>query len=453
MEAKVRTAYIHHVQQVQVRAGLMVVLLGLAMVLAVMNTTMFNLALPAVSIQFGLSASSTSWIVTGYSIVFAIASITFSRLSDLVPIRRLVIIGLSSLSVASIVGFFSNSFMLLLLARLVQAAGAGAMPALSLVLVSRYVPEGRRGWATALIMSAVSLAFGLGPVVGGAIVEFLGWQYLFIVTAVTMVLVPMLAVIIPKEQPNKGSFDAWGALSIGSGSTGLLLAITNHSWAALALGLAALVLFAIRISSARDPFVQPQLLRNRTFLLLSAVGIGAYMCNFSTLYLMPQILINLYGLSALKTGFIILPGSLLAMIVSRQVGKMIDSQGNQGIIRFIPLLMLVSMLLFALFLGTSYMAILVIYILLSIGFTFLTSSISNEITRMLPPALIGSGLGLFQLLQFFSGAFSVALTASALSWQERVDPSSAYSNLYWGLSVLVLLSIICSFLYRKQVAR
>ncbi|MFP3422687.1 MFS transporter, partial [Bacillus sp. SIMBA_161] len=85
----------------------------------------FNLALPDVAAAYHLSPSSTSWIVTGYSIVFAISSITYSRLSDFVPIRRLYLIGILSLSLASIAGLFTNSFIMLLIVRIIQASGAG----------------------------------------------------------------------------------------------------------------------------------------------------------------------------------------------------------------------------------------------------------------------------------------------------------------------------------------
>ncbi|MBW5446396.1 MFS transporter [Cohnella sp. CFH 77786] len=420
------------------------------MVLVIMNTMMFNLALPSVARDFGLSASSTSWIVTGYSIVFAISSITFSRLSDFVPIRRLIVIALLSLSLAAIAGLFSYSFLHLLVVRLVQASGAGAIPALSLVLISRYIPLERRGKAMAMIMSAASLGLGLGPVAGGAIVEYLGWHHLFEVTAATLLLVPVFAALLPAEKPAKGSFDALGAFLVGVGTTGLLLFLTSRSVIALAAGLLGLVLFVFRVRTARDPFVQPRLFGNRSYLLLSAVGIAAYLCSFATLFLMPQILVNLYGLSAISSGLVIFPGSLLALFLSRQVGKIIDARGNAAIIRYIPLLVLASVVLFALFAGTSYIAILLIYMLLSTGFTFLTSSISNEMSRILQPSQIGSGMGLFQLLQFFSGAFSVAATASALTWQKELSPQAAYSNIYWAMAIVVLASIACAYLYGRR---
>jgi DHA2 family metal-tetracycline-proton antiporter-like MFS transporter len=168
---------------------------------------------------------------------------------------------------------------------------------------------------------------------------------------------------------------------------------------------------------------------------------------------MPQILVNLYGLSAIVSGLVIFPGSLLAMLLSRRVGKIIDRYGNGGIIRYIPYVLLTSVVLFALFAGKSYIAIMLIYMLVSVGFTFLTSSISNEMSRILPASQIGSGMGLFQLLQFFSGAFGVAATASALVWQRKLALSVAYGNIYWGITIIVLASIGCSLYYLRQSSR
>ncbi|MED4797902.1 MFS transporter [Priestia megaterium] len=439
--------------QVKLNEKVVTLLLGVAIVIVIMNTMMFNLALPDVAKQFHLVASSASWIVTGYSIVFAISSITNSRLADFVPIRRLFIIGLLSLSLASIAGVFSNSFMMLLIVRIIQASGAGSILALSLILISRYVPVERRGKSMALIMSSVSLGLGLGPVVGGAIVEYLGWHVLFIVTAITLLLIPLFLILIPKEAPKKGTFDLLGAIFIGFGTTGLLLFLTNYSWVALVTGLIAISLFIIQIRTAKEPFVLPSLFLNSSYLVLGAVGIAAYMTSFSTLFLMPQILVDQYHLSAIQSGLIILPGSLLAMVVSQKVGRYIDINGNNALIRYIPFLLLTSVVMFALFEGVSFFAIMGIYMMMSVSFTILNSSISNEMSKLLQPSQIGSGLGLFQLLQFFSGAFGVAATASALYWQKNLSLAQAYSNIYWGLSIIVILSIGCAIIYLRKGLR
>jgi len=420
------------------------------MVLAVMNTTMFNLALPAVSSELHLSPALTSLMVTGYSIIFAIASITYSRLSDIFQIRQLIIIGLTTLSISSFIAFFSHSFAILLIARLIQAAGAGSMPALAIIVINRYVSEQHRGKATSLIMSSVSLAFGLGPVLGGSIVEFMSWKYLFIIPAITIICVPIFAKLLPKEPRGEGKFDSWGAIFIGIASSGLLLAITYHSWTALIIGTILLIAFIIRIRTNNNPFIMPELFHNKGYLLLVVVSVGSYICNFATLFIMPQILFHLYDLNAAESGLIIFPGAILAIVASRKIGKIIDAKGNKGIIKVMPIFVVVSTLLMALILSTSYISILLIYMLLSVSFTSLTTSISNEISRLLPSHQIASGLGLLQLLQFLGGALSVAGVATALTLQANIPLQHAYDNIYWGISFVVLISVVCSILYSKK---
>ncbi|MEK4292441.1 MFS transporter [Paenibacillus sp. FSL R5-0914] len=432
------------------REGLLTLLFSIAVVLVIMNTAMFNLALPDVTEAFGITAASASWIVTGYSIMFSIASITYSRLSDFLPIRRLLVIGLLTLGFAAVAGFFSTNFIFLLIVRILQASGAGAVMSLSLVLFTRYVPQARRGKAMATIMSAVSLGLGLGPVAGGAIVEYLGWIWLFAVTAAILLLVPLFLILLPKEVPTRGSFDVLGGLLLGVGTTGLLLFLTSGLWVALVAGLVAIALFVGRIRSTPDPFVMPALFRNRSYLVLTVVGIASYLCSFATLFLLPQILTHRFGFSASHAGLVIFPGSLLAIFVSRSVGRIIDRYGNAGILRFAPLLVLTATVLFAFFAGRSWIAVMLIYMIMSLAFTTLSSSVSNEISRILPSSQIGSGMGLFQLLQFFSGAFSVAMAASALEWQRGLPLRAAYSNIYWGLSIAAMLAIISAIVYRKN---
>lgn len=430
------------------REGLLTFLFSVAVVLVIMNTAMFNLALPDVTETFGISASAASWIVTGYSIMFSIASITYSRLSDFLPIRRLLTLGLLTLGLAAVAGFFSTNFIVLLIVRIVQASGA--VMSLSLVLFTRYVPLGRRGKAMATIMSSVSLGLGLGPVAGGAITQYFGWNWLFAVTAIILLLVPLFLMLLPKELPSRGSFDALGGVFLGIGTTGLLLFLTSGLWIALVAGIAAIFLFVSRIRTISDPFVMPALFRNRPYLVLSLVGIASYLCSFATLFLLPQILVHRFGFTASHAGFVIFPGSLLAIFVSRSVGRIIDRFGNGGILRFVPLLVLTATVLFALFAGHSWIAVMFVYMIMSLAFTTLSSSVSNEISRVLPSSQIGSGMGLFQLLQFFSGAFGVAMAASALEWQHGLSLSAAYSNIYWGLSIAAVIAIASAFVYRRS---
>ncbi|KIL39726.1 tetracycline resistance protein TetA [Gordoniibacillus kamchatkensis] len=432
------------------REGLLLALLSLTVTLVVMNTTMFNVALPQVSKDFGLSSTMASWIVTGYSIVFAIFSITYSRLSDFIPIRLLLTIGLADLVVASLLGLFSHHFIPLLLARLLQAAGAASAPGLGIVLITRYIPASRRGKAMSYIMSSASLGFGLGPVLGGAITQYLGWNFLFVVTGIVLVLIPFFYRSLPLENANKGHFDLIGAVLVGIGTTGLLLFLTTYSAVALVAGAVSLVAFWLRIRRVHSPFVQPALFRNKAYMTLSAMGFVSYVAQFTSLFLMPMLLIRLFGVSSAATGLLIFPGAITAAIASNGIGKLIDRFGNRPLFRWGHVLLLGATLLFAMFGKVSPYAVLGIYMLMSVGITSVTTSVSNEMSRILPKDMVGAGMGLAQLTQFFGGAFGVAMTGIALVWQKNLSLAAAFSNIFWVMVVVMAVSALLSVAYRAS---
>ncbi|WP_053376642.1 MFS transporter [Paenibacillus sp. FJAT-27812] len=433
--------------------GVLITLLCITVVLVTMNTSMFNLALNDLNHSFNLPSSIVSLTVTGYSIMFAISSITYSRLSDFVPLKRLFAISLVLTGGASVGAMLSNLFWVLLAARVVQAAGAGAALSLSIVLLTRYVPLARRGKSMTFIMSSVSLGFGLGPVIGGLVVQYLGWKYLFAITSLLLCIAPLLVRYIPKESLPKRPFDLLGALTLSAGTAGLLLFLTNYHSIALLIGISGLLFFSLCIRRAKHPFVLPSLLANRSYLVLALIGVLSYLCNFATLFLLPQMLLKHFDLSASQAGFVIFPGAILSTLLSRMIGAMIDKRGNSSMLRTTPIIVLLAAVLFA-GVGTQFwVANVFVYMLMSLSFAIISSSVSNEISCILPSSQIGSGTGLFQLMQFISGAFSIAILSSVMEWQEHLPPSHSYANLFWGLAVVAVLANLCSFLYVRRLAQ
>ncbi|MFE7061351.1 MFS transporter [Sutcliffiella sp. NPDC057660] len=418
--------------------------------LVVMNTTMFNVALPSVLRELSLSSSAASWIVSGYSIVFAIATLTYSRLSDFLPIRRLLTIGLSLLAISSIIGFLSKDFYLLLVARLLQAAGAGAVPGLAMVLAGRYIPISRRGKAMAFISSAASLGFGLGPVIGGMITQYLGWHYLFMVTGFVLLLLPIFRRLLPYEEVQKGKFDIIGSILIGLGVTGLLLYLSSFSIPVLLVSLVILGWLWWHIHRIPMPFIQPALLKDRQFTKLLFIGFGAFVTHFSSLFLMPIMLSVIFEKEPATIGLLIFPGAILSAIAAQFIGRLIDRFGNMPLILFGESFLIVATLSFAIFGVLSPYAILFTYMFMSTGFSALTSSISNEISRILDKKQLGAGMGIAQLVQFFGGAFGVALTGLLLVWQSGISVVSSYRNIFIGLTIILSLTLAVFLLYRKN---
>lgn len=417
--------------------------------LVVMNTTMFNVALPSVLTDLSLTSSTASWIVSGYSIVFAIATLTFSRLSDYIPISRLLLIGLSILGVASVIGFFANSYPLLLTTRVLQAAGAGAVPGLAMVLAGRYIPINRRGKAMALIASASSLGFGLGPVIGGAITQYLGWNYLFAVTGLVVLFIPLLQRLLPKEEIKKVKFDTLGGCLTAAGVTGVLLFLSTFSYIILFSSMIILWLMWRHINKVKMPFIQPKLLKEKQYLKLLFIGFVAFVTHFSTLFLMPIILTDVFGKDPAEVGMMIFPGAILSAVAAQFIGRLIDRFGNGPLILFGQLFLFIATVLFTLLSTKSPYFILLTYMFMSTGFSALTSSVANEVSRILPTEEIGTGMGMTQLIQFFGGAFGVTLTGILITIQDGLAVDLIYRNIFGGLAFLVTLAIMLFHFYIK----
>lgn len=418
--------------------------------LVVMNTTMFNVALPSVLIDLSLTSSTASWIVSGYSIVFAISTLSFSRLSDYIPISRLLLVGLSILGVASVIGFFSNTFYLLLATRILQAAGAGAVPGLAMVLAGRYIPIVRRGKAMAFIASAASLGFGLGPVLGGAITQYLGWNYLFAVTGIVVLFIPFFQRLLPKEEVKKVKFDTIGGMLTALSVTGILLFLSTFSYVILISSIILLVFMWRHIHKINMPFIQPNLLKDRQYIKLLFIGFTAFITHFSTLFLMPLILTVVFEKDPAEVGMIIFPGAILSAIAAQFIGRFIDRFGNAPLIIFGQMLLLIAALLFAFLSTFTPYYILLTYMFMSTGFSALTSSIANEVSRILPKDEIGSGMGMAQLIQFFGGAFGVTLTGLLITIQKELSPDVMYRNIFGGLAFLIIGGILTFQFYSRS---
>ncbi|MFG6113869.1 MFS transporter [Halobacillus sp. MO56] len=411
-----------------------ILILSAAVWLVVMNTTMFNIALPTILEDFTLAPSEGAWIVSGYSIVLAIFTITYTRLSDYLPLRMLLIIGMIIFGSSSLLGFFADSFTWLLIARLCQASGAAAIPGLSFVFASRYIPVSYRGRAMAIIASASALGFGLGPVAGGIITEFLSWNYLFIITLFVVAVIPILKKKMPEETVEKGAFDILGGLLTGGTITSFLLFITTYHWYYPAIGLLLAVLLWMRITRAPLPFIQPELLQNKHYRRLLYITYIGFATNFAILFLMPLMLQQIYNLGPLLIGMVIFPGAILSAGAAITVGKLIDKFGNIIVLVSAQgLLLLSSVILYFLFAVNFYM-IMFAYLFTSFGFSSLSSSSTNEVSRILPDEQIGAGIGLKQLTHFIGSASGAVLAGILL----EVTQATGAASFHLPLLVLII---------------
>ncbi|WP_337032680.1 MFS transporter [Paenibacillus illinoisensis] len=411
--------------------------------IVVMNTTMFNVSLPVIINDLQITSDLGSWVISSYSIGYALSTVIFSRLSDRVPVRKLLTIGLLILGLSSLLGLFAHSFAVLLLTRILQSAGAGVMAGLGLVIASRYIPLERRGAAIALISSGSAMAFGLGPIVGGLISEYWGWNGLFAITVLVLLALPVLLYFLPRETPSPDNpFDMIGAVLTVINAITLLVAITQQSWIWFAIGVLSLVAHIWYIRQASLPFVNPDVFRTPGYTRLILIGFCILVVNLGNLFLMPLVLADLFERSSLTIGLLIAPGAIVAAFCTRFVGRWIDRYGNMRFLMIGHVLLAAVLALFMLGLNQSAFIITAGYLFFSPALSASMASLNNETSRVLPKTQIGAGMGLLQLIQFFGGSMSVAVCGLLLHSIPGVSVEKAYHVVYGCLLCVCLASLV-----------
>ncbi|NQX60492.1 MFS transporter [Paenibacillus qinlingensis] len=409
--------------------------------IVVMNTTMFNVSIPSIIHDLHISADQGSWVISSYSLGYALSTIIYSRLTDVVPMRKLLTVGLLVLGLSSLLGFFANDFYTLLMARIIQSMGSGTMAGLGLVLVSRYIPKERRGSAIAMISAGSAMAFGLGPIIGGLVNAYFGWNGLFAVTCLVLVILPALLSLLPRENALRFHFDIPGASLTVVNAVTLLLTVTQVSVIWLAVFCLSIVLHTWHMSRGKETFINPDLFRSKAYRKLIVIGFCILMLNLGNLFLMPLVLAKVFNLSAMKIGVTIAPGAILSAFLTRYFGRWIDRYGNLLFLFIGHTVMVFVLLLFCTVLGASPIVILIGYICFSPAFSATLASLNNETSRILMKAHIGSGMGLMQLIQFCGGSISVAVCGVLLETHKKTEILASYQHLYGLMLLIGLLSI------------
>lgn len=319
------------------RLGLAAICLGFLMI--TIDTTIVNVALGPIVADLGGSLSGAQWIVSGYTITFATFLLSGGAWADRIGSRNAFLVGLVVFGVGSAACAAAPSMGTLIAARAVQGLGAALLMPCSLALITHTFPAGpeRRGALAAWGgISAVGLA--VGPVLGGALVDGVGWRFIFLVNLpVAALAVAGLLAYVTETPRHRHPFDLPGqaliVLALGCLSAGFILA-GSLGWGAAAT-LALLVVGALgavafwRVERAVAlPMIPPELFRRRQFRAVVTVG-GIYnFCFYGTLFCLSLALHEELGLSPFDTGLALLPLTLLLGAIAFNAARLITWLGE-----------------------------------------------------------------------------------------------------------------------------
>lgn len=430
-------------------------LVGSCIFLAVLNTSMFNVALPAIDREFEVGPARLGWIVTTYSLTFGIATPFYGRLGDLYGIRRFFIVGVVIFTVASLAAVVAPNFWLLLAARTLQATGTASIPSLGMAAIIKGVPIERRGTATGTMAAVVGAGAALGPTLGGLITQVISWRALFLVSALLGLTIPAIRRVLPDERPRgSGALDLVGGLLLGLMVAALLLGVTTipnqgllsvQVLGALTIALAATALLTWRIRTAAQPFVDPYLLRNRNYVVLAGIAFLVTMAQFGMLVLIPLLLDRVHHLSSARIGLVLLPPAAAMALLGPVGGRLADRVGGLIPMRIGLALSATGFLLITSFaVGSSPLFLAGLLLLTGAGMGFANSTLTNNVSLVLPPERLGLGIGLFNMVFFLGGAFGAAATTAVLDAREGAP--GALNPLYAGPSPEFSDALLVSFL-------
>lgn len=431
-------------------------ILALTLVFSVMNATMFNVVLPVISLEYNLSPSQVSWMLTGYMIVYAIGSVTYGKLADKYRLKDLLTFGLLFFAIGSIVGFLATQYWMIILGRVLQASGASVIPATAMIIPVRYFAPEKRG--KALGTSAIGLALGsaLGPIVAGLVTSLFSWRFLFFLSLLPLITLPLFRKYLDDERGHTGKIDLIGGALLAGTVTLLLLSITQGKWLLFFAGLVLMILFLFRIRMATEPFIQPSLFKNKSYTFGLVLAFLTTSLTFALPFMTPQFLTKVNHLSPAVIGLIMFPAALSSALMGRKGGKLADKKGNLLLVHTATSLLFACYILLSSFVGTSPLLIMIFLIFGNLGQTFMSIAMSNTISRTLTKEQIGVGMGLFSMLNFISGATATSLIGKILDYNKtefHFNPIISnkavfiYSNIFF---VLAFLIIVVAFLYSKQ---
>ncbi|WP_217702507.1 MDR family MFS transporter/patatin-like phospholipase family protein [Nocardioides guangzhouensis] len=308
--------------------------------LAFLDVTIVNVAFPSIRESFpGTTIAELSWVLNAYNIVLAATMVLCGRLADLLGRRRLYVGGIVLFALASLWCAVSGSVGMLVVARAVQALGAAMLVPASLALVIEAFPSSRRAHAVGLWGATAAVAAGLGPPIGGALVEWGSWRWAFLVNVPVGLVAVLLArrSLVESRSPGRRRLpDVRGAVLLALALGLLTTAITTgNDWGWTSAGVllcfagAAVTAAGFAVSSRVHPvpLVDRPLLRERGFTVANVASTVAGMGFYAYLLTNVLWLQYIWGYDVLRAGLALVPAALVAAVVAGLLGPVAQRHG------------------------------------------------------------------------------------------------------------------------------
>jgi len=397
-----------------------------------LDSTVINVALPDIARDLDATTAGLQWVMNAYLLVLAAFVVSAGRLGDILGRRRVFLIGMVVFAAGSVVAAMSDTEEVLVAGRVLQGLGGAALLGLSLAIVSTVFADGERARALGIWAGVSALALGLGPLVGGALVEAVSWRWLFWLNLPFCLLGVVLVLGSTAEQRDETAarrIDFPGVLTVGGGLAAIVIALVEGKvwgWTSaatvglFATGLGLLTAFWFIEHHAKWPIVDFDLFRNGPYFGASAAGFCLVGCYWALMFLQPQYLQTDLGHGALEAGVLILPVTAPMIGISPLGGRLIARFGVRPLMTIGMALGTAGLVVLAQVDASSgYGLLFPGYLLFGISLGCVYAPMSTAAMAAMPQAKAGIAAGVLAMNRVMAGA--ITLAAAGAVFQAALD--------------------------------
>ncbi len=421
--------------QARTNPWLVLVVLTTGFFMIMLDTTIVNVAIPSMSTGLNTTLDQILWVVNAYVLVYAVLLITAGRLGDLYGQRNLFAIGLAIFTVASALCGLSQNPTELIAARVLQGVGGALLTPQTLAILTSIFPPERRGAAFGIWGGVAGLATLAGPTVGGAIITYIDWRWIFYIN-VPIGIAAFVAtfLIIPDLRP--GRHHGWDVVGILLATAGLFAIVfgliegQRYSWGqveSLAItipeiigaGVALIVAFVVWERFQTEPLVRLSLFEDRNFAVANLIAASISFGMLSLFLPFTIYLQSVRGFSALVAGLTMAPMSLTSMFTAPFAGRLADRVGGKYILMTGITLFTIGAASIAFIAGpdSTWINFLPATVVAGLGVGMTFAPMTTVAMRNISPRIAGSASAVLNTIRQLGGVVGSAVVGALLQNQ------------------------------------
>jgi EmrB/QacA subfamily drug resistance transporter len=443
---------------------------SVALFMVTLDNLVVTNALPTIQREFDASIQSLEWSVNAYTLTFAVLLLTGAALGDRYGRRRMFVIGLAIFTVASAGAALSTNIEMLDATRAVQGLGGAIVTPLTLTILSDAFPDERRGLALGLWSGISGIAIALGPVVGGAIVTGIAWEWIFWLNVpIGLIAIPLAFARLRENTGPNAQLDVPGVVLSGVGLFGIVWGLIRGSeigWSTSEVVLslvggtivtAGFVLWELRTES---PMLPMRFFRGRQFSAVNAASFFMYFGLFGSLFLVIQFFQVVQHYSALKAGLATLPSTGMPIAVAPIAGILTDKIGGRPLLVLGLLLQTIALGWIAAVVdpGMPYLNALPALIIFGIGMGLFFPPVAYLVLGSVRPQEAGQASGANNAIREIGGVFGIGVLTTIFATYGSYRSGQAYTDglipaVWLGTGIVACGVLVSLFVPGLRVAR